>query len=826
MKKLIISLCCLFISADLFSQQWVRVNQLGYLPEDIKVAVYIASSGSAPSSFQVCEAVTDSVVFEGNSRVCGDASKWGFAAGARLDFSSLRKSGGYYVLCGNARSPVFPISAGCYDGSAEFLLKFMREQQCGYNPVADTLCHQNDGYIVDHPTRSGEKIDVRGGWHDAADYLQYVKTSATATYQMLFAYMEIADKSVFRDEYDDRGRRGANGIPDILDQAKWGLDWLDKMNPSDKVMFFQIADDRDHIKFTLPQDDRIDYGWGPGKGRPVYFLTGRPQGLGKYVNRTTGVSSTAGKFASAFALGARIFRNYDKSFADRILRKSEDAYKYAEEDLGNTQTCCLVSPYFYEEDNYADDLELASATDYSLSGDPYWLGKAEYWGELEHVSPWIVKDTARHYQSYPFINLGHYLIASSSDNKARRIFSGYMKKGLEMIRKRSEGDPFMNGLPYLWCSNNFLSAAVTQASLYYKITKDSTYMEMESALRDWLFGCNPWGTSMIVGYPQGAEDVPLHPQSGFLTFAHKLPYGGLVDGPVYKSIFDSRAGNSLHHADAYAPFNKGIAVYHDDSGDYASNEPTIDGTAGLCYYLASREEDGNRQKKDVYEKDGYGAVIRINPHVKNIYLVFTADSNFTGASRILRTLKRNRIKGSFFLTGNCLAMPEHAEIIRDIIRGGNYVGGHSGRHLLYATWGNRDSLIVPRSQIIEDIKYNASELLKFGITRDESEWFLPPYEYYNAASVNIIKDMGYKVINYTPGTATPADYTTPEMKHYRSSQELIDKLYSFEWREGLDGAVLLIHPGIDKRRTDKLYNRLDEVVRYLKRKGYVFKTLK
>mgnify|MGYP003403149455 FL=1 len=83
-----------------------------------------------------------------------------------------------------------------------------------------------------------------------------------------------------------------------------------------------------------------------------------------------------------------------------------------------------------------------------------------------------------------------------------------------------------------------------------------------------------------------------------------------------------------------------------------------------------------------------------------------------------------------------------------------------------------------------------------------------------------------KVVNYTPGIATPADYTIPSMSSYQPTQKLIDKLYEFETTQTLNGAVLLIHPGVQDERTDKLYNRLGEVIQYLKKKGYTFKSLK
>src|SRR5574344_2166581 len=546
---------------------WVRINQIGYLPYDKKVAVYISSSAVQADTFKVCRAVSDEVVYVGVPQK-KEASKWGLAAGYRLDFSKVCGNGAYYVICNGVKSPLFRIAPDVYDGLSDYLLTYMRQQRCGYNPYTDTLCHQDDGYIVDHPTRSGEKIDVRGGWHDATDYLQYQTTSATATYHLLFAYMEQKDKSVFKDLYNARGLRGSNGIPDILDEAKWGLDWLVKMNPEDEVMFNQIADDRDHAGFRRPQDDKVDYGWGGGTGRPVYFVTGKPQGLGNWINRTTGVSSTAGKFASSFALGAQAFKDIYPDFSDSILYKARQAYEFAVKDVGNTQTACLVSPYFYEEDSFVDDIELAAATLYSLGDTTFnWKKQADYWGDLEPFSPWMPLDRLgneyHHYQYYPFVNLGHPLLAMSLDKKIAAKYQGFIKVGLTILMENAKDDPFLHGVPYLWCSNNLTSAAITQARLYNEITGDDTFLEMETAMRDWLLGCNPWGTSMISGIPEApmpGYDYPTEPHSSYVQVNGDLTYGGLVDGPIYNNLFVERAGGSLRQADEFAELNHGIAV--------------------------------------------------------------------------------------------------------------------------------------------------------------------------------------------------------------------------------------------------------------------------
>ncbi|MFA5444049.1 MAG: glycoside hydrolase family 9 protein [Bacteroidales bacterium] len=822
---------------------WIRINQLGYLPGDIKVAVMISKEEADPHGFRVLDVRTGDCVFSG---VRNDGSlkkvpsqKWGMASAFRLYFTDLSQEGGYRIEMdipgkGTVKSPDFRIGTEVYDRSADFLLNYMRQQRCGYNPFLDAQCHQNDGYIVLHPERSGEKIDVTGGWHDATDYLQYLTTSANATFQMMFAYSQAEDKTVFGDRYNDRGRPGANGIPDILDEIRWGLEWLLKMNPKDKVMFNQIADDRDHVGFRLPVGDKADYGWGPDGGRPVYFITGERQGLAEHINRTTGVASSAGKFASAFAMGAELFKDLDPGFAAKMKVKALPAYEFAEEKPGNTQTCCVVSPYFYEEDNYVDDIQLAAAVFHHLGEGEEWLEKADYWGQLEEVTPWMELGRARHYQFYPFVNLGHYYLAASDSPMAEK-YAEFMRMGLEYIRQRTTDCAFMNGIPYMWCSNNLLAAAITQADLYYKITGDSTYREMEASLRDWLFGCNPWGTSMIVEYPKGT-DYPERPHSSYLVTIGKSTPGGLVDGPLLRERHTAH-GEYLSMDDGkdpYAPFNNGVALYHDEIWDYATNEPTMDGTASLSYYLSQREIRGRKEaallhaenNKHVPERDERGGIIRINPGSHNVYLIFTADERFEGGKTVLETLQKHGIKASFFLTGNCLRNPQWEDLVRDIIHQGHYVGPHGDRHLLYAPWdGDTETSLVSADSLRNDIATNMTELERAGVDLSDVRWFMPSYEHFNTETVRVAASMGMELLHLTPGIMTRADYTTPDMPSYKSSRDLLEQLYGFEKENGLQGAVLLVHPGTEPSRTDKLYDSLDGMIRRLERKGYVFERL-
>ncbi len=505
-------------------------------------------------------------------------------------------------------------------------------------------------------------------------------------------------------------------------------------------------------------------------------------------------------------------------------KKALDAWQFALSDTGYTQTACNVSPYYYEENNYADDLELAAAQLYRLTRNDKFLKEGVYWGKQEPVSPWIKNDTAGHYASYPFINLGHYFMAKNN----KKDFAEFYKDGLQLLFERGKDDPFLNGLPFLWCSNNLVAAVITQARLYKEQTGDSKFTEMEAALRDWLFGCNPWGTAMICGLP-GADDNPERPHSSYTVLLGGTTPGGLVDGPIDAIRNKQQLGIALQEPDEYAAFNNGIAVYHDDIGDYSTNEPTLDGTASLSYYLASLENEGNNQiKKEQVEKDETGAIIRFNPEKKNIYLAFTADERFEGGELILDKLREHQIKGSFFFTGNFLRNHSHKRIIKKIIKDGNYVGPHSDKHLLYCDWQNRDSTLVTFEEFKTDLEKNYKELERFGIQQSDADIFMPPYEWCNREIVEWCNEMGIRVVNFTPGTGTNADYTTPDMKNYKSSEEIWQKLEIFEQYnpQHLNGAILLIHAGTEPARIDKFYNLLDEIIEYMYTNGYRFKSFK
>lgn len=597
------------------STTFIRVNQVGYLPDAPKAAVVCSLDSTHIATFLVRDR-TGRTVF-GPRRAEPTGSFGPCVATHRLDFTELRRPGRYTIETqgGNAVSREFRIGADVYAGGADTLLYYLRQQRSGWNPYFRDSVHRYDGYVVDDTGGVVKFLPVSGGWADASDFLQYVTTSATAAYMLLAAARD--HPGAFADAFDARGLPGANGVPDALDEARHGLEWLSRMYPGGDEMYNQLADDRDHAFPDLLVNDSSEYGWGKGRHRPVYPCTGRPQGLFQHKNRSTGYASTAGKYASAFALGAALFADRDPGFAAVMRRKSVEAYELGRRFPGACQTAPGRAPYFYEEDSWADDMELGAAELFALTRDLKYFDQGLEYAAIEPVTPWMGADTARHYQWFPWHNNGHYALwrtanrvnamrvaASRRDssgppglarpapmdvevvNNDRPTLVGYYRRGLDAVVARANNG-FRVGIPFIWCSNNLMTSFATQAMLYRRMTRDESLREYEQASVDWLFGVNPWGVSMVVGYPRGGVTA----QDPHSTHAKQLGVdvimGGLLDGPVYRSIYQNLRGIHLTQPDEYERFNTGFIVYHDDYGDYSTNEPIMDGTANLVYLLAS-----------------------------------------------------------------------------------------------------------------------------------------------------------------------------------------------------------------------------------------------
>lgn len=827
MKRLLFLLWIL-TGLNAAGQAWIRINQLGYTPAGIKVAVLGTKTAGWPQSADdvippwVLRTWPDQVMVAQGSLGRNYGAYGPFVASYRIDFSRFAGAGQYYLEVDKVRSPVFTIGENAYQGAAEYCLRYMRQQRNGFNPFLRDSCHTHDGYVL-YGRGAGipdsTYLDVTGGWHDASDYLQYSSTSANATFHLLAAYRDFP--AAFTDSRQGNGLEGSNGIPDVLDEAKWGLDWLLKMHPKEDWMFNQLGDDRDHRGMRIPRED-TDY-YGRGFERPVYFIDGLPQQRGKFLNATTGTSSTAGKFAAAFALGQQTFRPVDSAYASVLFRKALSAYAFGKRKPGFTQTVSVRSPYIYAEMNWVDDMELGAASLYNMTKEPGFLGESYAYGAIEKITPWLGADTAAHYQWYPFINPGHYELAKATTGESRKTLTGYYREGIQRVWNKARTNAFFRGIPYIWCSNNLTTAFAIQCYWYRQLTGDRQFSELEQANFDWLFGCNPWGTSMVYGLPAGG-DTPVDPHSAF-THLKKYPIdGGLVDGPVYGSIYNNLIGITLYEPDEYAEFQSDLAVYHDDYGDYSTNEPTMDGTASLIYLLAARDQEvAHRESKSVFSYE-QGAIRRGDSTKKKIALVFTGHEFGEGGAFIAQILRRYKLSASFFLTGAFYRQPAFRSLVKTLKQDGHYLGPHSDAHLLYCDWTDRSRLLVSRQQFTRDLQDNLAAMRQTGLNTQGVRYFLPPYEWYNDSIAAWTRSLGMQLVNFTPGTLSTVDYTTPDLANYRGSEAIHQSILNRSrlYPAGLNGFILLVHIGAGPARTDKFYRKLPALLSELRSQGYRF----
>jgi len=843
-KLLMVFLVLLCVSVRAFSlDAYIRVNQLGYTPNSIKRAILISESKLFLKSFSIHDALTDQKLADFTTVITNNAFEQ-FSSVYTLDFSAFRSEGAFYIKADHSFSPTIFIHKNSYRGSADFLLNYLRQQRCGFNPMLNSYCHQNDGFEVPqkvvstNSTVNSKKqsknatqtqlpspiaLDALGGWHNASNNIKFGTTSAAAVFQLLYAYR--MNPAAFSDNFDANGLPYPNKIPDVLDEAKWGLDWLMKMNPSNEVLYYQVADDRDDMGFRLPTNDEADYGWGGGKERPIYRATGKPEGLFGIKNRSTGVASIAGKYAAAFALGSDMLRIFYPIFADTLERRAFRLYDYGKKYPGVCQSAPAKGNVFYEEDNWADDMQLAASQLYQLNFEPNFQNEAAAYGRLEPIIPWLFSDTVNHYQWFPFTNYGHYVLANSENPEIKEEFLQNIRFGLKRAELRKSNNPFGVGVPMLWGSNNYVTALATQCNLYRRYSGDSTFIGMETALLDWLFGCNPWGVSMVVGLPQsGRTAIKLH--SAFTYEKGIAQKGALVLGPVRKTVFNRLTDSSTVIAnDKYARFQSKWALYHDEFSDFVTNQPTLDGTASLVYLLGAKQFEENKQpeKNRIVE----GGIVQTDNTKKQISLVFTGNEYADGAKKIRKALRKNKVKASFFFTGDFLRKRKFKSFVKDIKKDGHYIGAHSDQYLQYCQLANRNSLLIDKGLFISDLKENFIELEKFDIQKSDAPLFVPPFELYNDSISQWCKEVGLTLVSFTPSTRCNADNTIPEMREmYFSSEEIYNNIMTVESKETLNGHILLFHIGSDPRRTDKFYTRLSGLISELKSKGYEFTDLK
>ena len=246
----------LFLPCMLSAQvsQFIHVDQFGYAINAEKVAVlsdpqvgYNSNLSYSPSNMlEVKDNATGNIVFTGSIQSWGGGAIHAGSGdrGWWVDFSSVTAPGEYYVFDpqNQEKSAVFVISENPYVEVLKAAGRMFYYNRCNFpkdaayagakwsdgnnflNPLQDANCR----YIFD-PSNSSLEKDLRGGWFDASDYNKYVTFTYTVIHNLCGAYDDNPD--VFTDSWDIP--ESGNGIPDIIDEMKWELDWLLRMTNSD-----------------------------------------------------------------------------------------------------------------------------------------------------------------------------------------------------------------------------------------------------------------------------------------------------------------------------------------------------------------------------------------------------------------------------------------------------------------------------------------------------------------------------------------------------------------------------------------------------------------
>jgi endoglucanase len=254
----------------------ILVDQFGYRPHDPKVAVirnpqigYDSAQKFAPGGpYQVRRAGDGAVVFSGAltqwnhgaiEPSSGDSGWW-------FDFSSVVAPGTYFVFDkgNNVRSPIFRIDQQVYKDVLKAAVRMYFYQRSGFakqRPYADACWTDEAAYIgPDQDTEARDITDrgnagkiknLSGGWFDAGDTNKYVTFASPAVHQLLTAYEK--SPGAFTDDFNIP--ESGNGIPDVIDEVKWEIDWLKRMQNRDGSSALKVGEIVDALA-DPPSSDR------------------------------------------------------------------------------------------------------------------------------------------------------------------------------------------------------------------------------------------------------------------------------------------------------------------------------------------------------------------------------------------------------------------------------------------------------------------------------------------------------------------------------------------------------------------------------------------
>lgn len=519
----------------------IRINQVGYQPESVKEVVFCDLVGE--KEFSVVNADTEEVVYTGAvtdekfTRNTNEINGFG-------DFTAVKEPGRYYITCGTQKSYVFTVGEDVYDDLLASTVRMFYLQRCGCEVVDDIFGHAacHTGLAKIYGTE--EEIEVTGGWHDAGDYGRYMVAAAKAVTDLMQAYQSMENG------YNDNLGipESGNGIPDILDEARYELDWMLKMQAENGGVYHKVSCSQ-FSGYTMPEIE-----------------TGQ-----LYV---TPVSTTAtADFCASMALAYEVYYDIDRDFADTCLAAAEKAWAFLEANpdliYDNPKT---ITTGAYQDTNDKDERYWAAAQMYRATKD------AKYMTALEGLQ---VKN------GLDWSSVGDYgniaLLTMEGIDKSSAIYTkaydSYIKQADRLKRTATSNTYGTSNSSFNWGSNMTVSNNGVLLGIAYRLTGDESYLVAAQSNLHYLLGTNPVDTCFVTGQGTVSPQNPHHRPS----MAKKQAMPGMLVGGVNSSLDDSIAKSKLKDK----PTTK---RYIDHKESYSTNEITIYWNSPLVYLLAVAEQ--------------------------------------------------------------------------------------------------------------------------------------------------------------------------------------------------------------------------------------------
>lgn len=523
----------------------ILINQVGYLPDAEKTAVF--RDGALGGAFTVVDEAGRTVFSGTMTEAVYDAPSGDTVASG--DFTVLSAPGVYRIRANDQESFPFAVGGEVYGGCFLNVFRFFYYQRCGTvlssgpaGAFAHDACHTGLATVYG----TGEKKEVSGGWHDAGDYGRYVVPAAKTVADLLLAYE--AAPTLFGDAMGIP--ESGNGIPDVLDEVRFELDWMLKMQ--------EEAMGGVYHKVTCANF--------PGAVMPEYETA--PLILSPVSTAATG------DFAAAMALAARVYQTADAGFSSTCLAAAEKAWAY----LAGHQNIPggFKNPDSIVTGEYGDENDL---------DERYWAA-CELFRTTEKEEYQTYADGVL--SSHPLSGLGWadvgtyghlaYLGCGEKATPAsvQKIRAQFLKEA-EALLQSADGYGNTLGMDYPWGSN--MSVANNAMRLLFAADlfpeRAAEFRAAAGRHLDYLMGANPTGYCYITGQGTLYADHPHHRPSQ--AVAQTVP--GMLAGGPDAGLHDPYAANVL----------KGLApakCYVDNDQSYSTNEVAIYWNSPLLYLLS------------------------------------------------------------------------------------------------------------------------------------------------------------------------------------------------------------------------------------------------